>query len=111
MTQPEALHQYILTHPTDDEGQDILFRFMLTLGKKLSDKVGDPTGEETIETRLIQAIGTIVGIDGVGIGAGRYTVEVTIARTFDPSEVIVELKRRLDDDVLSDIIRPSLITP
>lgn len=111
MTQPTAIHPYVLTHPKDDDGTDILFRFMLTLGKKLSEKVGDPSGEETIESRLGQAIGTLDGIDGLGVGGGRYTIEVTIARTFDPNEVITELKQRLDSDVLSEIITPRLVTP
>jgi hypothetical protein len=102
MTQPQSKEKYILTHPKDESNEDILYRFMLTLNRRLAEKVGS----ETIESRLLKAIGTLDGVDGMQQG-GMYTIEVVIARTFDPAEVITELKRRLDDDVLSEIITPN----
>ena len=102
MKQPEPTDKYILTHPKDENGNDILYRFMLTLSKRLAEKIGT----ESIESRLLKAIGTLNGIDGMQQG-GMYTTEVVIARTFNPEEVITELKRRIEDDVLSEIITPN----
>ena len=105
--QPKPLEPFVLTFPKDENGNDVKYRFMLTLSKHLKQKIGN----ETIESRLIQALGTLDGIDGIGIGGGRYTLEVTIARTFNPDEVIEELKRRVTNDVLSEIVRPPLVVP
>jgi len=109
MTQPTPREKYVFTFPQDENGKDVLYRFMLTLGRKVTEKVGDPSGGETIGSRLMEAIGTLDGVDNV-IPGNRYTLEVTIARTFDAQEVIDELKRRLDKDVLSEIIVPKLVT-
>ena len=109
MNQPKPIEKYVMTFPKDEDGTDIKYRFMLTLGRKLTEKVGAPSGDETIESRLMKAIGTLDGVDGAGAGAGRYTVEVMIARSFNPEEVIEELKRRLDTEVLSEIIKPTLV--
>jgi len=105
MSQPTPREKFVLTFPHDEKGQEIQFRFMLTLSKKLSVKIG----EETIQERLVRALGTLDGIDGMAFGAGRYTVEVTVARTFDAQEVLTELKARLENDVLSEIIRPPVL--
>jgi hypothetical protein len=107
--QIKPLESFVLTFPKDEAGKDVKYRFMLTLSKKLKQKVGG--GDETIESRLIEQLGTLDGVDGIGIGGGRYTIEVTIARTFDPDAVIEELKRRLTEVVLSEIIRPPLVVP
>jgi hypothetical protein len=102
MTQPQPTEQFIFTHPKDEDGKDILYRFMLTLNKRLAEKIGT----ETIESRLLKAIGTLNGVDGMQQG-GMYTTEVVIARTFNAEDVITELKRRLKEDVLSEIITPN----
>jgi len=105
MTHITPTEKFVLTFSRDENGQEILYRFMLTLSKKLGTKIG----EETIQSRLMVALGNLDGIDNFA-AHGRYTIEVTIARTFNPNEVLEELKRRLEKDVLSDIIRPPLIT-
>ena len=102
MTQLKPIEKYVFTHPKDENGKDILYRFMLTLSKRLAEKIGT----ESIEARLLRAIGTLNGVDGMQ-QAGMYTTEVVIARTFNAEEVIAELKRRLDEDVLSEIITPN----
>jgi len=111
MNQPQPIEPFVLTFPQDSEGKDVKYRFMLTLSKKLKQPIRG-TEKETIESRLMEAVGTLDGVDGIGIGGGRYTVELTIARTFDPDAVIAELKNRLTNDVLSEIIRPpSIVVP
>lgn len=89
---------FVIIFPKDDEGNDIKYRFILSIGKKI----------QSVEQSLIQALGTLDGIDGFNM-IGRYTMELTIARTFNPDEVIEELKRRLEEQVLSDIIRPKIV--
>lgn len=105
MTQPTPREKFVLTFSRDEQEKEILYRFMLTLSKRLGSKVG----EEEIQARLARALGTLDGIDNYA-AHGRYTIEVTIARTFDPNEVIDELKRRLENDVLSEIIRAPILT-
>lgn len=95
MSQPEAVSKYIFTFLKEGENEN-KYRFMLTLGKQLDKQLGD---------KLIAAIGSLGGIDGFQ-PIGRYTVEIVIARTFNADDVIAELRRRLDEEVLSDIIRP-----
>ena len=102
MTQPTPKHDFVITHPKDDNGEEVKFSFMLTLKKQI---------QKETEEKLIEAIGTLDGIDSINPGVGRYTMAATIARTFDPDEVLDELKRRIKDDVLSDIVRPKIVTP
>lgn len=106
MTQPKATCDYLLTFPKDDEGEEVKYRFMLTLGKRGTEKIN---GEE-IKVRLQKALGSLDGIDGIGQG-GLYTVEVVIARTFDADEVIAELEKRLKADVFGTIMVPKLVQP
>jgi len=102
MNQPQPTEQIVITHPKDADGQDVKYSFMLTLSKRI---------EKDLEGRLIQAVGTLDGIDNLQPNMGRYTIGITVARSFDPDEVITELKRRLEADVLSDIVRPTLVVP
>lgn len=108
MSKIEPRESYVFTFAKSENGEDLLYRFMLTLSKQLGEKIG----EEAVGTRLDRAIGTLDGIDGYS-PVGRYTVECTIARTFDPESVIKELEHRLTNDVLSNIIKPSkdIVTP
>lgn len=97
MSQPVATSKYIFTFLKEGEGEN-KYRFMLTLGRFI---------DKTVGQKLMDVMGTLDGIDGFQ-PVGRYTVEVVIARTFNADEVIAELTRRLDEEVLSDIIRPKL---
>lgn len=88
----KPIEKYIFTFPKDEQGNDIKFRFMLTLSKTI----------KSVEKDLFEAIGTLSGIDGIAQG-GKYTMEIVIARTFDPDEIIDILKKRLDV-LLSDLL-------
>jgi len=101
MNQIKPKEKYVFTFAQDEKGEDVKYRFMLTLSKRI---------DNVIEPKLIAALGTLDGIDGIQPGIGRYTIQVTIARTFDADEIIAELKNRLDD-VMSDIIIPKMIVP
>lgn len=91
--------KYNFIFAKDEKGEDIKYRFMLSISKSLSDNQG----------AVIKAIQAFEGIDAVQ-PIGRYTMDVVIGRAFDPDEVFSEL-RNLLDSLLSDIIRPTLVTP
>lgn len=106
----EPKEKYVIIHPTEDDGSELRYSFILTLSRHLGEKTG---ADETVGDRLIRALGTMPGIDTLNPNVGRYSIHATIARTFDPEEILNELKERLERDVLSDIIRPSqeIVTP
>ena len=93
--------KYHLEFAKDKEGEDIPFRFMLVTSKPVKDKA--------MAAQLVQLLQhTLQGIDNFEIH-GRYTIDIIIARTFDPDEVLEDLKRELDI-LLSEIIqRPNEI--
>jgi hypothetical protein len=105
----EPTQKYVLIHPKEDDGTEVKYSFILTLGRQLGEQVGG--AGETIESRLIKALGSLEGIDNIQPNMGRYTIGATIARTFDAEAVLTELKRRLEADVLSEIVRPALVIP
>lgn len=89
--------KFIITFPEDEDGTPVTkYRFILTISKNRME----------IEAKLQEALGTLDGIDGVQLG-GRYTMEITIAKTFDADEVLVELEKRIEA-LMSDIITPKL---
>lgn len=109
MNQPNATVNFLLTFPKDQEGQEIKWRFMLTLSKPLGYSFGPTPGADTVQGRLIKSLGTLNGIDYINPNVGKYTVEVAIARTFNVDEVLEELKRRVEFEVLTEIVSQKLI--
>lgn len=102
MVQPKS--KYHIEFATDNDGEEIKYRFMLVTSK--------PVRSKEMAARLVQLLQHDQdGVDKFEV-FGRYTMEVVIARTFDPDEVLEDLKRRLDE-ILSDIIQPSkeIVTP
>jgi hypothetical protein len=109
MNQPAPREPFVLTFPKDQDGQDIKWRFILTISKTKGFNFGTKEKPDTVEQRLIKAVGTIDGVDYVNPDVGRYSIEVAIARTFNPDEVIEELKRRVCFEVLTEIKTPKFI--
>lgn len=103
----EPKEKYTIIHPKEDNGDQVKHSLILVLGRALGTRIGS---DETVESRMMHAAASLDGIDTINL-LGRYSIGLTIARTFDADEVITELKRRLDEDVLSDIVRPKLVTP
>lgn len=101
MIQPTE--KYVFTHPKDENGQIIPYRFMLTLSKPLG-YVFNGNKEDTVGARLGKAIPPLDGVDAIDPRIGRYTVEIAIARTFDANQVIEAIKDLLDNVVLSEIV-------
>lgn len=106
MTPIQPIEPFVFTFPHDGEGKEVKYRFMLTLSKPLSRQIGT----EIIGDRLMKAVGSLDGVEAIGTNIGRYSIEVALARTFDPDVVIAEIKRLLNEVVLSEIIRPPVIT-
>jgi len=104
----EPKEKYVIIHPKEDDGSEVKYSMILVLGRALGTRIGN---DDTIENRLMKAVASLDGVDGINPQMGRYTIGITIARTFDADEVIAELKRRLDEEVLSEIVRPKLVTP
>ena len=95
MSQPVATSKYVFTFLREGENEN-KYRFMLTLSKPL----------KTVGDKLFAVIGILEGIDGCQ-PAGQYTVEIVIARTFNAEDIIAEIRRSLDEEILSDIILPN----
>jgi hypothetical protein len=91
----EPIHDYNFEFAKDENGNDIKYRFMLTTKKPLNEI------KDGIEMNLVQ----VGGIDFIQPG-GRYTLEIVVARTFDPEQVIDAIKKVLDE-IQSDIITPN----
>lgn len=91
----KPISKYIFTFAKDEEGNDIKYRFMLTINKNLKK-------DENLQNSLLKIFNSIDGINSMSL-AGYYTIEIQIARTFNPDEVINLLKKNLDQ-ILSDII-------
>jgi hypothetical protein len=102
----EPKEKYIIIHPKEEDGSELQHSFILVLGQKLSEKVGT----ETIGDRMVSLLTRLNGIDAYQLNLGMYSLHVTIARTFDSEEVLNEFKRLLEDEVLSSIVKPTLIT-
>lgn len=111
MNQPAPREPFVLTFAKDKDGHDVKWRFMLTLSKTKGFNFGTKEKPDTVEYRLIKAVGTIDGVEYVNPDCGRYTVEIAIAPTFDPDEVIEEVKRRIQFEVLTEIQTPKFIMP
>ena len=89
--------KYDIVYAKTEDGEDIKFRFVLTLSK--------PIRDEAMGARIIQLLGIdLPGIDGY-TAMGRYTLEIIIARTFDPEVVLDALKEELEV-ILSTILQP-----
>lgn len=98
MVQIQPVDKFVITHPKDEHGNDIKRRFMLSSSKPIKDK--------EMYGKVMLLLGeTVPGIDGFNI-VGRYTMEIVIAMTFDPDEVIAALKTELDV-ILSPLALPS----
>jgi hypothetical protein len=84
------------------EQEDMKFNFILTFKKPITDLQGGPEGMQKF---FMEELG---GVDNIKI-AGRHSIEIVVARTFDPEEVVAAIEASLPA-LQSDIVRPSLVT-
>jgi hypothetical protein len=95
----KPIEKYVLTFAKDAEGEDVLFSFILTLSKPIS----------KVQENLNKHVLSLPGIDNFS-AFGMYSMEIRTARTFDPEEIVQQIKENLEKHVLSDIIRPKIVT-
>jgi hypothetical protein len=96
----EPTKKYDIQFAEDRDGNELRYRFILTVDRPIKTK--------DMIAKLIQLLDhDLPGIDK-GQPLGRYSMEIVIARTFDPDQVLEQLKNRLESDVLSEIVRPKL---
>lgn len=98
---PTPKNKYLFTFAKDSGGNDVRYRFILTLDRRL---------EDNFAKKLFSSIVTIDGVDAINPHAGIYSIEIAIARTFDANEVINAIEEILKD-ALSGIIKPQIISP
>jgi hypothetical protein len=90
--------KFILTKSKDNEGNEVDWHFRLTLSKPIRDR---PMAE--LLNAFLEEVDN--GIDNFTI-KGRYTIEITVAATFDGQEVM-EAVRSEWDRLTSEIIQPN----
>lgn len=88
--------KYVIIFAKDEQGQEIKYRFMISMKKKL---IGETAKD------IFQALSQVDGIDRAE-PVGFYTMDISIGRAFDPEEVLKNLCQKLDV-ILLDIIVPS----
>jgi hypothetical protein len=98
--------KFVITHPKDENGEEIKYRFMLSVSRRLR----NVSSQDTCPwgAKLVMDLYSIDGVDAIVPNVGVYTVEVGVARTFDPYEVITEIERVVTE-ALSEIIKPKII--
>jgi hypothetical protein len=84
--------KYHLTFAKDEQGNDIKFRFVLSMGKRIRE----------VEKELLPVLASIPGLDAFS-PMGFYTLDIAICRAFDPEEVLTTLTGHLDK-ILSEIV-------
>jgi len=102
---PEAIKKYAISYAKNDKGEDVKRSFILSFSRPIQD--------EQMAAKVSNLFGhQVAGIDGFKV-IGRYSVQLLVAETFDPDEVVAVLQAELDV-ILSDIIqpgKPKLVTP
>lgn len=74
----EAVEPFVITYAKDDKGEDIPYRFILTI---------DRPWAEFDQEAFIEFFAHVPGIEAFSMETGRYSIEVIVARTFDPKAV------------------------
>lgn len=92
-----VMNKYIIIFAKDEKGEDIPYRFMLSLSKPI----------KSIEKEFMAAVMGTDGVDRIEVH-GRYTAEIGIGRAFDAKQVLDALTPKLEA-ALSDIVLPKLI--
>jgi hypothetical protein len=102
--QPSKEFEIEFAKVTNAEGEqeEMMFNFILSFKKPIDQLQGGPEGMQRF---FMEELG---GIDQIKL-AGRYAVEIVVARTFDPEEVVAAIEAGLPA-LQSDIVTPSLVT-
>lgn len=105
MNKIQPKEKYVLTFGKNDDGEDIKNSFLISLSVPLGDKIREQPVGERLGNFMVE-IGGLDQFDRVGI----YTARVLVAASFDPEEFIAALEAGIESEVLSEIVRPQIVT-
>lgn len=98
MSTIKPIEKYVITFAKDHDRNDLKYHFMVSINKRVKE----------VEKELSQCLYSLHGIDMINM-VGMYTFEILIAKTFNPDQVLEELKKKLEQDVLCEIIHPKIV--
>lgn len=96
---------YHIEYAKDDDGNEIKWRFILTTKKPIAPMKSEMTQDVSMAQKMLGAIMAVPGINLFEV-AGRYSVEIVVAKTYDPEKVLAEILEAIRP-LQSDIICPS----
>jgi len=87
---------YHVEHAKDDKGNEVPHRFIFTTKKPVAPFKSELTQGVSKAQEMLDAITKVPGLDYFQ-PVGRYSVEIIVAKTYDPKQVI---------EALAEAIRP-----
>lgn len=87
---------YHVEFAKDDKGNEVPFRFIFTTKKPVAPFKSELTAGISKAQEMLDAIMRVPGLD-LFQPVGRYSVEIVVAKTYDPKQVI---------EALAEAIRP-----
>ena len=91
----------------DDDGTKLDNRFIFTAKKPIAPLQSEVTAGISIAQKMLEAIAGVEGMDFFQ-PVGRYSIEVIVAKTFKPQDVIDGIVEAIRP-VQSDILTPQLL--
>jgi hypothetical protein len=88
MNQPISDHH--VEFAKDDKGNEVAFRFIFTTKQPISPMKSELTKGISKAQDMLDAIMNVAGIDLIQ-PVGRYSIEVVVAKTYDPKQVVEAL--------------------
>lgn len=99
---PNPVSDYHVEFAKDDKGQEVSCRFIFTAKKPIAPIKSELTKGVSKAQEMLDAIMSVPGIDLMQ-PVGRYSIEIVVAKTYDPKEVIAaiaEAIRPLQSEIL-----------
>jgi len=107
----QPIKDYHVEYAKDDDGNDVENRFIFTAKKPVAPIKSEVTAGVSKAQEMLEAISNVPGMDYFQ-PIGRYSIEVVVAKTYDPKNVIEGIVEAIRP-VQSEILQPTrdLITP
>jgi hydrogenase maturation factor len=103
----QPIKDYHIEFAKDDDGTDLENRFIFTAKKPIAPLQSEVTAGISIAQKMLEAICSVDGMDFYQ-PVGRYSMEIVVAKTFDPQDVIAAIVETVRP-IQSDIVLPSLV--
>lgn len=98
----DPIADYHIEHAKDEQGNEVPFRFIFTTKKPIAQAQSELTKEVSKGQKMLEAIMSVAGINLIQ-PVGRYSIEIVVAKTYDPQQVIaalVEAIRPVQSEIL-----------